>query len=299
MSFRCRIAVTTTIKSTKFINQEEINEAYRNLSPTYGGSKDDYFGVVYLSKKFNIPLTEAATFVIIGQKIDAGIDAYYLDEKARTLYLYIFRWSEDHMSFKAALEKLGNLGINKIFFDPTKSDDDHRILISLKTCLFQNRQAIDHVAIDFVFNGDPVDAEQSKILSFLRESVEDKRGFVESCLSRPGEPEGQHDIVFHYISNIDSFGNISSSRESVEYLIHFNESLTLTSFYSSQNAKDGNNNNDGTTQMTATFLSLADLYRMYSDLGERFFEKNLRSGLGDGSMTNIHIKDSLKSIVHG
>jgi len=298
MSIQYAIAVTTTIRSTRFINQDEINEVYQNLSPTHGGSREDYFGVVYISKKFNIPLSEAAKFVILGQKIDAGIDAYYHDEKVRTFYLYVFRWSADHMSFKVALEKLGNLGINKIFFDPTKSDDDHRVLIALKTCLFQHRQKIDHVAIDFVFNGDPVDAEQSKILGFLRESIEDKRGFVESCLSRPGEPEYQHDIVFHYISNVDSFGNISSSRESIEYLIHFNESLTLTSS-NSQDVKDKKNNNDNTAQMTTTFLSLSDLYRMYNDLGERFFEKNLRSGLGDGSMTNIHIKDSLKSIVYG
>jgi hypothetical protein len=49
--------------------------------------------------------------------------------------------------------------------------------------------------------------------------------------------------------------------------------------------------------MTVTFVSLADLHRMYSDLGERFFEKNLRSGLDEGEMTNIQIRNSLRKIV--
>jgi hypothetical protein len=51
--------------------------------------------------------------------------------------------------------------------------------------------------------------------------------------------------------------------------------------------------------MTVTFLSLSDLYRMYSDLGERFFEKNLRSGLDEGEMTNIQIRNSMRSILEG
>jgi hypothetical protein len=38
---------------------------------------------------------------------------------------------------------------------------------------------------------------------------------------------------------------------------------------------------------------------MYSDLGERFFEKNIRSGLDEGGMTNDHIKASLRRISLG
>ncbi|MGI0049498.1 MAG: AIPR family protein, partial [Nitrososphaera sp.] len=55
----------------------------------------------------------------------------------------------------------------------------------------------------------------------------------------------------------------------------------------------------GQNEMMVALLPLGTLHQMYSDLGERFFEKNIRSGLDDGSMTNSHIKKSLERIVSG
>jgi|GEM_PF-407362 len=277
---------------SKFVNQSEIDESYKSLSPNLGGKKDNYFGVLYLSKKFNIAPGEAASFVAVDGTTDAGIDAYYHDIDKKTLYLYVFRWSEDHIQFREPLERLGRNGISKIFFDPTKSENDHPLIVSLKTSLFENWKSIDRVVIDFVFNGDPVDAEQSKVLSFLRETVEDKRSFIESYLSRIGESPGLHDLIFHYVSNVNALGNITSSRQTAEYIINFDGSLAIPPARA-DSAEAGMGGN----QMTVTFLSLADLHRMYSDLGERFFEKNLRSGLDEGEMTNIQIKNSLRAIL--
>jgi len=277
----------------RIVTQSEIDQIYKALSSSLGGKKENYFGVLYLSKKFNLPASEAASFVALDGTTDAGIDAYYHDKDKKTLYLYVFRWSEDHILFREPLEKLGKIGISKIFFDPTKSDDDHPLIVSLKTCLFENWKMADRVVIDFVFNGDPVDAEQSRVLGFLRETVEDKRGFIESYLSRIGESPGLHDLIFHYISNVGTLGNITSSRQTAEYVISFDGSLTVP--------PGGGEKADvpSANQMTVTFLSLADLYRMHSDLGERFFEKNLRSGLDEGKMTNIQIRNSLKTIIDG
>ncbi|MCI0561899.1 MAG: AIPR family protein [Nitrososphaera sp.] len=277
----------------KFVSQTEIDQIYSALSPTLGGRKENYFGVLYLSKKFNIPESEAASFVAIEGTTDAGIDAYYHDKDKKTLYMYVFRWSEDHIQFREPLEKLGRSGISRIFFDPTKSENDHALIISLKTCLFENWKTIDRVVIDFVFNGDPVDAEQSKVLGFLREAVEDKRGFIESYLSRIGESVGLHDLIFHYVSNVNSLGNITSSRQTAEYVINFDGPLTVPL------VRDATDNTTIRNQMRVTFLSLSDLYRMYSDLGERFFEKNLRSGLDEGKMTNVQIRNSLRTIING
>ena len=92
---------------SKFVSQGEIDEAYKGLSSTLGGKKDNYFGVLYLSKKFNVPPNEAASFVAVDGTTDAGIDAYYHDKDKRTLYLYVFRWSEDHIQFREPLENLG------------------------------------------------------------------------------------------------------------------------------------------------------------------------------------------------
>jgi hypothetical protein len=278
-----------TITASRFVTQEEIDKAYSSLSQQFGGRKEDYFGVLYLSRKFNISENEAASFIALGGSTNAGIDGYYHDTDRKTLYLYAFRWSEDHMSFKEPLEKLGNNGINKIFFDPTKYENDHPLIVSLKTHLSQNWKDMDRVIIDFVFNGDPVDAEQSKVLSFLRESVEDKRGYVESYFGRIGEAHS-HDLIFRYVSNISTLGTATSSRESAQYAINFESSLSISS---------SSGENSDPNQMKVIFLSLADLYRMYSDLGERFFEKNLRSGLGEGKMTNTQIRNSLQRILDG
>ncbi|MGI0036849.1 MAG: AIPR family protein [Nitrososphaera sp.] len=277
---------------SKFVNQSEIDESYKSLSPNLGGKKDNYFGVLYLSKKFSVAPHEAASFVAVDGTTDAGIDAYYHDIDKKTLYLYVFRWSEDHIQFREPLERLGKNGISRIFFDPTKSENDHPLIVSLKTCLFENWKTIDRVVIDFVFNGDPVDAEQSKVLSFLRETVEDKRSFIESYLSRIGESPGLHDLIFHYVSNVNALGNVTSSRQTAEYVINFDGSLAIPPARA-DGAAAGTSGN----QMTVTFLSLGDLHRMYGDLGERFFEKNLRSGLDEGEMTNLQIKNSLRNIL--
>ena len=273
----------TTTSSSRIVTQEEINEAYRSFSSTFGGKKDDYFGLVYLSKRFGLTPEQAAQHMAIGGT-PFGIDAYYHDAMSKTLYLFTFRWSSDHMSLRDPLDRLGRDGMHKIFFNPMRSQDDNPMIISLKTALHQNWKGIDKVYIDFLFNGDPVEAEQSKVLSFLREGVEDKRSFVDSYLSRVNEPEKVHELIFQYISNEKALGHVASSRESTEYNIEFGDSLSISS-----------NENE----LMIVFVRLSTLYHMYVELGERFFEKNIRSGLDDGNMTNAQIKKSLQNVIEG
>jgi hypothetical protein len=273
----------TSSAASKIVSIEEINEAFSNLSSTMGGSKDNYFGLMYIAKHFGISPEKAAAFVSFGGN-SYGIDAYYLDLPAKTLYLLAFRWSTDHMSLKDPLEKLGSEGMHKIFFNPMRSQDDSPMIVSLKTTLHQNWKSIDKVYVNFVFNGDPVDAEQSRVLSFLRESVEDKRSFVDSYLSRVNDTESLHELIFQYVSNEKSLGHVASSRESTQYDVEYDNSLTVS-------------HHDN--ELRVVFVKLETLYRMYDDLGERFFEKNIRSGLDDGNMTNVQIKKSLKNLVDG
>ncbi|HZT34806.1 MAG TPA: AIPR family protein, partial [Nitrososphaera sp.] len=273
----------TSTATPRIVNSEEINEAYNNFSPTFGGKKDDYFGLLYIAKKFGISPEQAAAYISFGGN-NYGVDAFYHDVETKSLYLFAFRWSADHMTLKEPLEKLGSEGMYKIFFNPMRSQDDSPMIVALKTCLHQNWKSIDKVFVNYVFNGDPVDAEQSKVLGFLRESVEDKRSFVDSYLSRVNEPDSLHELVFQYVSNEKALGHIASSRETTEYEIEYGNALHVS-----------NNENE----LKVVFIRLGTLYKMYHDLGERFFEKNIRSGLDDGNMTNTQIKKSLKSVVEG
>ena len=267
----------------KSVSLEQINELYSAYSPRCGGRKEDYFGVAYISNRFGVSPEQIMSNVAFGGT-EYGVDAYYFDKQNATFYIFTFRWSEDHMSFKDPLDKLGKKGIDKIFIDLTKSPDDPPMITFLKTDLFQNWRTIDKVVINFVFNGDPVNAEQSKVLSFLRETVEDKRGIIEGYFCKVDQPDSLFDVIFQYVSTQRSFGHTTSSRDSMEYAIALGPTLNIS----------GDQN-----EMMVALVPLDSLHQMYKDLGERFFEKNIRSGLDDGSMTNDHIKGSLDRIISG
>jgi hypothetical protein len=268
-------------RKARSVTLEQITEMHSRFSPRCGGRKEDYFGVAHISNKFGIPPEQILSCVAFGGT-DYGVDGYYLDKRDATLHIFTFRWSEDHRSFKDPLEKLGSRGIDKIFIDLTKDPDDPPMITLLKSDLFKNWKDIDRFVINFVFNGDPINAEQSKVLSFLRETVEDKRGVIEGYFSRVDQPDRIHEVVFQYVSTQRSFGHTTSSRDTIEYTIPLGQTLKIA----------GNQN-----EMMVALVSLNSFYQMYRDLGERFFEKNIRSGLDDGSMTNDHIKKSLDRII--
>lgn len=266
------------------VTQQQLVELYKKFSPACGGKREDYFGVAYLANSFNIAPEKVISHVAFGGT-EFGVDAYYYDRSQMTFHIFAFRWAEDHLSLKDPLEKLGTRGIEKIFLDVTKQPDEPPMMTFLKTELFENWKSILKVVISFVFNGDPVNAEQSRVLSFLRETVEDKRGVVEDYFNRIDQPDSQHALLFQYVSNKRSLGHSSSSRQSIEYTLELGESLKVSKGM--------------VNQMVVALVPLDSLHQMYVDLGERFFEKNIRSGLDDGSMTNEHIKRSLKRIIAG
>jgi hypothetical protein len=271
---------------------EEIEKIYHELSPTYHGRKDDYFGVAYITKRFNIPAEHAATFVNFKGE-NYGIDGFYHDKSDNSLYLFVFRWSDDPMAFKDALDSLGKDGMYRLFFSTSRLAEDGQILTSIKNVLSSNYESIRNIYINFVFNGDPIIAEQSKVLGFLRESVEDKKDLVDSYFKNRSRLASQGatrdderhmtELILQYVSNEIAFGHSTSSRQAAEYIIKVNGP--------SQKIAGGEN------ELTLVFLPLWQLYQMYTEMGERFFEKNIRSGLDDGNMTNYQIKSSLKKVI--
>ena len=50
-------------------------------------------------------------------------------------------------------------------------------------------------------------------------------------------------------------------------------------------------------KMHIGFIRLADLNRMHRDLGQRFFDSNIRYGLGEGEAVNRAISNALKQII--
>jgi len=258
------------------IENKEINGAYKQLSNQYKGRKDNYFALLYLMKKFKITLEEASSCVSFGEN-ECGIDAFYHDRTTRNLYLFQFKWSEDHLLFRDPLQRLVDDGIERIFGNSLwYHQSQSQLLIRLTTCITENSSIIDRVLIHFVFNGDPIKAEQSKVLDLLRERLESKKYIIDRYFGR------QIDMIFQVISNEKTLGHPFLRKQSAVYTVELDSLL-----------KVANQNNE----LVVTFVSLDILHKMYSDLGEKFFEKNIRSGLDDGKMTNSEIKKSLQRIL--
>lgn len=267
----------TIMSTTVLIKTKELEETYSGLSNKYSGRKEDYFALLYLAKKFNITLEEAASQVCFGGN-ECAIDAFYHDKTTRNLYLFQFKWSEDHLLFKQSFEKLILIGIDRIFGHALWRETQNQLLLKLITCISENQSVIDRILIQFVYNGDPIRAEKSKVLDLLRENLEARKYIIDGYFGR------QVDMIFQVVSNQKTLGHPFLRKQSSVYPVAFDHSLKVAS-----------KNNE----LIVSLISLENLYNMYVELGEKFFEKNIRCGLNDGKMTSQEIKKSLKSILAG
>ena len=262
------------MSTTLLVKHKELDEASCGLA-AYGGRKEDYFALLYLMKKFNISHEEAALHVCFGGN-ECAVDAFYFDKTTRNLYLYQFKWSEDHLAFKQSFERLILLGIDRVFGHSLWRESQNPLLIRLMSCLSENQNIIERILVHFVYNGDPMRAERSKVLDLLRENMEAKKFVIDGYFGR------QVDMIFQVLSNQNTTGHPFMQRQTSVFSVPFSRSLTVAS-----------KNNE----LILTLLSLENLYNMYSELGEKFFEKNIRCALPDATLTSNEIRNSLRKIV--
>jgi len=242
------------------ISDQAVAQAYTDLKGTCGGTKEDYFGLLYLEREHKIDRDVAVNQVAFGGH-DYAIDGFHFDEKRRNLYIYQFKYSPSHLQFKGSFERLIELGMERLFASPTKDDAKNPIVIQLRSCLFDNRALIDQIIFRFVFTGNPDEAERSPVLGKLREDLENKKFFIDQFF-KPRE-------VGFVLEFRSSNGKIGGTRESVpvaQFAVPL-ESLAETA------GPDGK-------RMYIGFLRLRDLHNMHSALGSRFFDSNIRYGLG-------------------
>lgn len=64
------------------ITPREIEQVASELQPTRGGVTNDYFGLLYLEKKFGLSRDEASEQIACGGN-DFGIDGYHADRAGR------------------------------------------------------------------------------------------------------------------------------------------------------------------------------------------------------------------------
>jgi hypothetical protein len=256
----------------KQADEQKLDNLFALHKGTYSGGREDYFAFLYLTRKFGAEPEEIAHQVSFGNN-DYGFDAYFLDRPGKNLYLFQFKWTEDHQQFKKSLERLTADGMNRVFGnvspDPTKSD----LLIYLKRDLAECRDLIERVYVHFVFKGDVDAADKSDGLSHRREDLQAKQHLVWQYFGR----EAQFDVAF--IS--DKPGMLAPRKREV-FDVHVDgRGVAL---------------HDGRA-MHVGFLSLTALHEMYGTLGQLFFDRNIRASLSQDNAPNRKIREALDRIV--
>ncbi len=255
-------------------DKKELNKIYNDYSSKYEGKKEDYFALIYLSKKFNKSIDDISGNVAFGNN-DYGFDAYYIDRETRNLYLFQFKWSENHLLFKESLERIISNGLERIFGDPYEDPSMASLLVNLKTDLFEYKSLIDKIYIQFVFKGDVEAAEKSAGLDYLKEELENKKWIIDKYFG-----EKKVDLIFEFISDKKS----SKRTKSIETF-----ELEVSNYIE-------HSNSDG-QEMYIVFVSLYELDKIYQTLNLRFLNRNIRAGLPDDNPPNRKIREALTEIV--
>ncbi len=259
------------------VTKQDLDNVFEEYRGKYEGRKEDYFALLYLAKEFKRPAEDLVVQVAFGGN-DYGLDAFHIDKERRNLYLYQFKWSENHNLFKDSFERLNSKGIEQIFGNPTQDPAQNQLLLQLKSSLNENQAIVERVLIQFVFNGDPSDAEQSVVLDSLREDLERKKYFMDQYFAR------KISLAFEFKSNeTRKVAAAMHARKTYEYDVGFD-------LAASKETPTGE-------KLYAGFLSLMSLYDIYREMGQRFFERNIRSGLSADKPPNRAIQRALRSVV--
>jgi hypothetical protein len=256
-------------------DKHELDQVHSDWCEKYGGCKEDYFACMYLSSKFHCPVPAVAPQIAFGGN-DYGLDAYHIDPGAKNLYLYQFKWSENHNLFKDSLDRLAKDGMNRIFGNPLADPTTNELLNMLRAELHEYRSAVKHVLVHFVFKGDVDAAEESEGLRSRRETLENKAHLVHTYFG-----DADVDLTVEFISDrrrppvpkpVETYKIAYTQPVSVE--VPGEQKL-----------------------MYVGFLPLMDLVRIYKSLGLRFLDRNIRYGLSSDNTPNIKIREALTDIV--
>ncbi|MCX7918137.1 MAG: AIPR family protein [bacterium] len=254
-----------------------IDQAYSDLKNIHGGVKNDYFGLVYLEHEFDLKREEAINQIAFGGN-DYGIDGFHFDKNKRNLYLFQFKYSNSYHLFKDSLQRLIDKGMERIFSSPNVDVEKNQIILQLRSCMVDNRAIIEQVCFRFVFTGDPQEAKLSEVLDKLREDLENKKYLIDQFFSGR-----QVNMVVEFRSVTGKVGTVKDITRTYTY------KTPLKDILSRVGPKD--------EKMYFSFVRLVDLLDMYREMGQRFFERNIRYGLGSSKAVNRAISKALKHIV--
>ncbi len=167
--------------------------------------------------------------------------------------------------------------MERIFGAENQDQTLNQLLLQLKSDLLEKQAAIDKVYFRFVFLGDPDEAERSKALESLREDLEAKRYLIHSFFERDVS------MVIEFRSAHGKAGPITHKKVTYVYPLEMQ----------SVSCRVGPNGE----QMNVGFVRLVDLHGMYKDMGQTFFQRNIRSWLSEKTSVNRSILNAFRQII--
>ena len=256
-----------------------IDQAHNDLKSTCGGVRNDYFGLLVLERDYKIPREQAVNQVAFGGN-DYGLDGFHFDPDKKNLYLFQFKNSKTHGQFKNSIQRLIDDGMDVIFVNPQKADPQkNQVLLQLRSCMLENREAIKQVCMRFIFTGDPSEADNSPVLDSLREDLENKNFLIDKFF------QGRQ--VSFLVEFRSATGKIGITEDHTRARVY---KLPLTDLIE----RDGPSGE----LMHVGFIRLADLHSMFLDMGARFLERNIRFGLDMDCPANRALSRAFKQIVN-
>jgi hypothetical protein len=168
-------------------------------------------------------------------------------------------------------------GLERIFVGSTQDQKQNQAVLQIKSCLLENKAIVQGVFIRFVFRGDPSDAENSTALGKLQEDLEDKKYLLDEYFGR------SVNFVIDYRSSRGHVAGISATTKAHRYTIDLADQVQKTG-------------PEGQVLHVAS-VKLYQLNNMFEEMGQRFLDRNIRSGLTGDEAPNRAITKALRDIV--
>jgi uncharacterized protein YoaH (UPF0181 family) len=260
------------------ITEGQVAQVAKELKPLRGGVDNDYFGLLFLEQEFKLSREDACEQIAYGGN-DFGIDGYHVDRQTRNLHIFQFKYSKSANQFTGSMQRLITAGLARVF-DAKSQQAENPVLAELKAKLYELRNIVDNVYIEFVFTGDPKKAEENEALQKLREDLQSRSYLTQGYFGRAVP------IIVRFRSTVkrgtwDAYTPLS-----------FELSMSGDLSYS---CPDGQ-------RMHVGFVKLRALHSMFIAMRERFLDRNIRSLLsgrkpGQETAVNRRLIEAFRDIL--
>ena len=164
------------------ITEGQVAQVASELKSRRGGVDNDYFGLLFLEKEFKLSRDDASEQIAYGGN-DFGIDGYHVDRQAKNLHLLQSKFSKSADQFIGSMQRLITAGLARVF-DAKSQQAENPILREIKSKLYELRNVIDTVYLEFIFTGDPDRAQENEALQKLREDLQSRSYLTQAYFGR-------------------------------------------------------------------------------------------------------------------